>query len=110
MTCGMRPRIPNIEEQIAIVRGLLARRRRGEIPPIWTDQGRVSIEVSPGVRRPIGWQQAARLAAGEAMTDVLGVRGVSVQGAETPAAPRQQPQRAEPWYVRRAAYLRRKLG
>lgn len=105
--CGMRPRIPSIDEQIAIVRGLLARRRRGEIPPIWTDQGRVSIEVSPGVRGPIGWQQAARLAAGEAVTDVL---GVSVQRSETPAAPRREPQRAEPWYVRRAAYLGRKLG
>jgi hypothetical protein len=61
---------PSLEEQIAIVRGLLALRRSGRLPAIWIDQGRIAIEAGYGCRQRITWRQAARLAAGEPSDEV----------------------------------------
>lgn len=61
---------PRLEEQIKIVRALLALRRAGRIPAIWVEQGRISVDMGYGTQQRITWQQAARLAAGEPFDQV----------------------------------------
>jgi hypothetical protein len=87
---------------IEIIRGLLALRRCGRLPAIWVERGRILLDAGYGCRRPIGWRQAERLAAGEPLEAVLAAPPPAV------TTPKRRP--ASDWQARRAEYLARRAG
>jgi hypothetical protein len=57
-------------DRLKIATKLYRLRVKRAIPRVWIDADIVRLEVAPGVRRRIGWPQAARIAAGEPVTNL----------------------------------------
>lgn len=92
----MSEKLFNQDQKLAIVAKLFHLRIANRIPRIWVDDFSVRIETGIGIRRPLKWNQAERLAGGEPLESVM--RSENRLGKRKPAAA---------WIKRRREYLMR---